>query len=198
MIHSFHFDLAAMIILPTVVINVTLTPNIFAGTLSDEGISTFSNIAARDAFLDRMNSDNFMLIAENEGKVEGVIELKEGRHVAMLFIRPERQKSGIGRKLLLSALNHAKVETVTVSASLSSVPAYEKYGFECNGEVGESASLVYQPMELKLNRQCTRQARDCDVRHYVQIPEHFELWTKTYLKNTLNTPTQKRRLQFFL
>ncbi|WP_205599115.1 GNAT family N-acetyltransferase [Halomonas faecis] len=123
-----------------------------ADTLSDEGISTFSNIAARDAFLDRMMGDNMMLVAENEGKVEGVIELKEGRHVAMLFISPERQKSGIGRKLLSSALNHAKGETVTVTASLSSVPAYEKYGFECKGEVGESAGLAYQPMEIKLNK----------------------------------------------
>lgn len=123
-----------------------------AGTLSDEGITTFSNIAARDAFLDRMKGDNLMLVADNNENVEGVIELKEGRHVAMLFIRPERQKSGIGRKLLLSALNHAKVKTVTVSASLSSVAAYEKYGFECSSEVGESAGLIYQPMELKLNK----------------------------------------------
>ena len=70
----------------------------------------------------------------------------------MLFIRPERQKNGIGRKLLLSSLNHARVETVTVSASLSSVTAYEKYGFECSDKVDESAGLVYQPMEIKLNK----------------------------------------------
>lgn len=123
-----------------------------ASTLSDEGITTFSNIAARDAFLDRMRGDNLMLVAENNENVEGVIELKEGRHVAMLFIRPKSQKSGIGRKLLISALNHAKVETVTVSASLPSVTAYENYGFELSGEVAESAGLVYQPMKLKLNK----------------------------------------------
>lgn len=123
-----------------------------AGTLSDEGITTFSNIAACDAFLDRMGGDNLMLVAENDENIEGVIELKEGRHVAMLFIRPERQKNGIGRKLLLSSLNHARVETVTVSASLSSVTAYEKYGFECSDKVDESAGLVYQPMEIKLNK----------------------------------------------
>lgn len=122
-----------------------------ADTLSEEGVSTFSNIAASHAFLDRMKGDNLILVAEKDGKIEGVIELKEGCHVAMLFIIPERQKKGIGRKLLSSALNHAKFETVTVSASLPSVPAYEKYGFECKGEVGESAGLLYQPMEIKLN-----------------------------------------------
>ncbi|ETX11728.1 acetyltransferase [Marinomonas ushuaiensis DSM 15871] len=122
-----------------------------AGSLSDEGITTFSNIAACDAFLGRMKGDNLILVAESDEKIEGVIELKEGRHIAMLFILPERQKNGIGRKLLLSALSYAKTETVTVSASLSSVTAYEKYGFERSGEVDESAGLVYQPMEIKLN-----------------------------------------------
>jgi len=129
-----------------------------ADTLSQEGVSTFSNIAATNAFLDRMKGDNLILVADNNGKIEGVIELKEGRHVAMLFISIERQKKGIGRKLLSSALNYAKVETVTVSASLSSVPAYEKYGFKCKGEAGESAGLVYQPMEIKLKAMYTPSA----------------------------------------
>lgn len=123
-----------------------------AGTLSEEGKTTFSSIAASNAFLGRMKSDNLMLVAENDENIEGVIELKEGRHVAMLFIRPERQRNGIGRELLLSALKYAKVETVTVSASLPSVTAYEKYGFECSGEIDESAGLVYQPMEIKLSK----------------------------------------------
>lgn len=123
-----------------------------ADTLSEEGVSTFSKIAASNAFLDRMNGDNVMLVADSDGKIEGVIELKEGRHVAMLFVSPERQKEGIGRKMLTSVLDYAKVDTVTVRASLSSVPAYEKYGFECKGEAGESAGLAYQPMEIKLNK----------------------------------------------
>ncbi|KKM89259.1 hypothetical protein LCGC14_1250430, partial [marine sediment metagenome] len=27
-----------------------------------------------------------------------------------------------------------------------------KYGFECSGEIDESAGLVYQPMEIKLSK----------------------------------------------
>ncbi|MCH2041017.1 MAG: GNAT family N-acetyltransferase [Saccharospirillaceae bacterium] len=121
-----------------------------AETVSDEGITTFSNIAAYDAFFDRMQGDNLMLAAQNGSNIEGIIELKEGRHVAMLFIRPDRQKNGTGRKLILSALNHATAETITVNSSLPSVAAYETYGFECTGAVSESAGLVYQPMALKI------------------------------------------------
>ncbi|MGO5000496.1 GNAT family N-acetyltransferase [Oceanisphaera sp. W20_SRM_FM3] len=123
-----------------------------ADALSDEGVSTFSKIAASNSFLERMKGDNLMLVAEDNGQIEGVIELKEGRHVAMLFIIPDRQKEGIGKKLLSSAINYAEVETITVSASLSSVPAYEKYGFECKGEASESDGLAYQPMEIKINK----------------------------------------------
>lgn len=123
-----------------------------ACSLSEEGVTTFSQIAASSAFFDRMKGDNLMLVAENDGKIEGVIELKEGRHVAMFFISPECQKQGIGRKLLLAALNDAKVAIVTVSASLSSVLAYKKYGFECKGEIAESAGLVYQNMDIQLNK----------------------------------------------
>lgn len=123
-----------------------------ADTLSEEGISTFAKIAASDAFLKIMKEDNLILVAECNGEIEGVIELKEGRHVAMLFVKPEMQMKGIGRKLLSSALTCAKFDTVTVSASLSSVPAYKKYGFELKGNIAESAGLVYQPMEIEFNK----------------------------------------------
>ena len=123
-----------------------------AKSLSEEGISTFSKIAASDAFRDRIKEDNLILVAESHGEIAGVIELKAGRHVAMFFVHPEQQMKGIGKKLLLSALSFARVSTVSVSASLSSVPAYEKYGFSLDGDVAESAGLIYQPMVIELNR----------------------------------------------
>ncbi|MCB0191708.1 MAG: GNAT family N-acetyltransferase [Anaerolineae bacterium] len=127
--------------------------NSVAGTLSGEGVSTFSKIASSDAFRTRMKEDNVILVAECNGRIEGVIELKEGRHVAMLFVAPEHQKKGVGKKLLASALRYARVDTVTVSASLPSVPAYKKYGFACTGDIAESAGLVYQPMEIELRNE---------------------------------------------
>ncbi|WP_415898182.1 GNAT family N-acetyltransferase [Neptuniibacter sp. QD57_21] len=124
-----------------------------AGSLSDEGIATFAAISSADAFAERMKEDNRMLVAEdNNGEILGVIELKEGRHIAMLFVTPSQQKGGIGRRLLTAVLKYARSEIVTVSASLPSVPAYRKYGFELKGEVGELSGLVYQPMVLMINQ----------------------------------------------
>ncbi|SBS29852.1 putative N-acetyltransferase YafP [Marinomonas aquimarina] len=119
-----------------------------APMLCAEGIATFQSVAAPEAFRERMNKDTTMLVAEADGEVFGVAELREGHHLSMLFVRPDKQEQGIGRALLEELLNHAGSDTVTVKASLTSVSAYENYGFEITGEVGQSAGLTYQPMEL--------------------------------------------------
>ena len=127
-----------------------------ADSLPEEGVLTFANIASSDAFITRMKQDNVMLVAECDGSIEGVIELKQGSHIAMLFVAPEKQMQGIGTTLLSSALSYAKVDTVTVSASLPSVPMYRKYGFERKGDIAQSAGLIYQPMEVELNKTLKR------------------------------------------
>ncbi len=52
----------------------------------------------------------------------------------MLFIDPSHQKKGIGMRLMFLTLTYARVDAVTVNAVLTSVSAYEKYGFECSGD----------------------------------------------------------------
>ncbi|MCC9008662.1 GNAT family N-acetyltransferase [Pseudomonas putida] len=121
-----------------------------APSLSAQGIETFTKVVAPQAFAERMRGDNLMLACVAQGALTGLIELKEGRHVAMLFIAPGWQRQGIGTRLMNAALEHARVDVVTVKASLPSVPAYQRYGFTLAGEVGEFAGLLYQPMEKRL------------------------------------------------
>ena len=121
-----------------------------SGQLSEEGISTFLGISSVDSFIERIAKDNVMLVSEDLDGVNGIIELKGGRHIAMLFIKPDKQRKGIGRALVEEALMHSRVKTVTVSASLISVEAYKKYGFDIVGEEKEEKGLRYQPMEIEL------------------------------------------------
>lgn len=121
-----------------------------APSLSAQGVETFARVAAEQAFAERMAGDNLMLVCVAEGALAGLIEFKQGRHVAMLFVAPGWQRRGVGRRLLEAALQQARADVVTVSASLSSVAAYERYGFALAGEVGEVSGLVYQPMEKHL------------------------------------------------
>ncbi|KWU49759.1 acetyltransferase [Pseudomonas palleroniana] len=121
-----------------------------APSLSAQGVETFVKVAAQQAFAERMVGDNLMLVCVAEGRLTGLIELKEGRHVTMLFVTPGLQRRGVGRRLVNAALEQARTNVVTVRASLSSVAAYERYGFTLAGDVGEFAGLVYQPMEKQL------------------------------------------------
>ena len=68
----------------------------------------------------------------------------------MLFVDPAAQQQGIGKALMAAMIEQARVEVLTVSASLSSVPAYERYGFVCTADPAESSGLRYQPMEMRL------------------------------------------------
>ena len=122
-----------------------------APTLKEEGIKTFQNVASLEGLESRMEAGNEMIVYENNGEVVGYIEFKEGRHITMLFVSPNFQKRGIGKLLISEILPYAKSDIITVSASLTSIPAYLNFGFECVGEVSESAGLTYQPMEIKLS-----------------------------------------------
>lgn len=121
-----------------------------ADTLPPNGVKTFAGITTAKAFAERMQLDNLMFVAEVDGIVAGVLELKEKRHVAMFFIDPAYQRQGVGKRLLARALAYADVRRVTVKASLPSVSAYQRFGFIQDGAVGESGGLVFQPMVLDL------------------------------------------------
>ena len=122
-----------------------------APSLCAQGVETFAKVATAQAFAERMEGDNLMLVCVADDEIVGLIELKEGRHVAMLFVAPGWQRRGIGLRLINAALAQAASEVVTVRASLSSVAAYQRYGFVIKGDVGEYAGLVYQPMEKQLD-----------------------------------------------
>lgn len=122
-----------------------------ADSLSDEGVATFTKVAAPKSFRERMSQDTNTLVAVIEDTVVGVAGLREGHHVSMLFVNPSHQKQGIGTHLLDALLLLARSSKVTVSASLPSIPMYEKYGFVQQGEVSETAGLVYQPMDITLD-----------------------------------------------
>lgn len=88
-----------------------------------------------------------MLVFEDDPGIAGYIAFKEGRHVAMLFVAPERQRQGIGKALMAAALEHRRVDRVTVRASHNAVPSHEKNGFVTTGPPGELHGLKYVPME---------------------------------------------------
>ncbi|WP_256644496.1 GNAT family N-acetyltransferase [Stenotrophomonas sp. 9(2022)] len=119
-----------------------------APSLSAQGVATFTQVAGADAFAERLQGDNHILVAEQDGNIVGVIELKEGRHLAMLFVDPACQGQGIGHALFKAVLPQLRAPAMSVRASLNAVSTYQRYGFVIDGEVGEFNGLVYQPLSL--------------------------------------------------
>lgn len=121
-----------------------------APSLGDEGVATFRTIAAPDGFASRSAQDNLQWVYDDAGVIKGVAELKQGRHVAMLFVDPAWQRQGVGDALLAALIAQVRTELLTVSASVPSVPFYARHGFHCSGDVAAVAGLVYQPMERRV------------------------------------------------
>lgn len=121
-----------------------------APTLGAEGVATFEALAQPEAFAARQAGGNRLWVAEHAGRVVGVVELRELRHLSMLFVDPGCQGQGIGWALVQAVVPAVLAEGLTVNASLTSVEAYLRFGFTCTGEVFEQRGLVCQPMVLAL------------------------------------------------
>lgn len=140
-------DLPAISAVCLAAFNVAVAPS-----LGEVGIATFGSVATADAFAARLYGDNHILVAEHENRIVGVVELKEGRHLAMLFVDPACQGQGIGHALFEAILPQVREPVLTVRASLNAVPTYQRYGFVLDGDVGEFNGLVYQPLRYAAPR----------------------------------------------
>lgn len=123
-----------------------------AAGLSEQGIATFRSLASEQAFAERLNGANDIWVVEKKREIRGMIELRERRHISMLFVAPRWQRTGVGRALVGEALKHCTAEDVTVNASLTSVGAYRSYGFEIDGPEAEREGLRYRPLRKPLPR----------------------------------------------
>ncbi|KKC99273.1 GNAT family N-acetyltransferase [Photobacterium halotolerans] len=123
-----------------------------AKQLAPAGIDTFFKVASKEALLLRLQEDNLMLVYAQQGNILGMAELKQGAHLAMLFVLPDWQGQGIATQLLQALLPQVRHAELTVRASLNSVSYYQTQGFQKTGAAAELAGLRYQPMSLTMNR----------------------------------------------
>src|SRR5262245_38992111 len=68
-----------------------------------EGVTEFHRYASAEALSKRHDSGHITLVAEHKGKLVGMLHLRQPCHVAMLFVQPSLQRSGIARGLIAAA-----------------------------------------------------------------------------------------------
>jgi len=136
-----------------------------APELAAEGVAEFHAYARPEALRERLSDGHVVLVAELAEssrpavpvppvrRVVGALELRHFAHVSMLFV--EVRGRGIGRALLARGIalcreHDPERRRITVHASSSAVPVYEKSGFRASGPERIVNGIRYVPMILGL------------------------------------------------
>jgi N-acetylglutamate synthase-like GNAT family acetyltransferase len=96
----------------------------------EEGKRTFMEFATAEAMRRRMSENYVTYVAHRDGELAGMAHVRDGCHVAMLFVKPQAQRSGIGRQLIEYAVAECTSDIVTVASTPNSESAYLRFGFE--------------------------------------------------------------------
>ena len=122
---------------------------------TEEGIRQFQDFIT-DSALYRMflaGSYEVILAIENQ-RIIGVISVRNGSHISLLFVDENHQKKGVGRSLMSYLCNYllteAGVSKVTVNASPYGVDFYHRMGFRDTGLEATQGGIRYTPMEFVL------------------------------------------------
>ena len=114
-----------------------------------DGVTEFHSYASVEALLQRHQSGYVTLVAEQSGRLVGMLHLREPDHVSMLFVQSSLQRTGIGRGLLAAAMAHTGDNhcAFTVNSSPNAVPAYERLGFRVTGSEQCLNGIRFVPMQ---------------------------------------------------
>jgi ADP-ribose pyrophosphatase len=120
-----------------------------------EGIYNFRIFSSAGTMALRAANRHWALVAEMDGAPAGVVEVREDRHIAMLFVDPAHQGAGIGRRLFEAAaarcrLRNPKLTRLTVAASPNAVPVYARLGFRPDGPPTRECGIPHVPMSCRL------------------------------------------------
>lgn len=76
----------------------------------------------------------------------GVLAVRSTNHVALLFVDEKYHRKGIAKQMYQAMLAELAPKQLTVNSSPYAVPAYEKLGFQLNGEEETVSGIRFQPM----------------------------------------------------
>jgi len=126
-----------------------------AAHYSELGAEQFLRYAAPEELRARSDRNHRVILAESDGVIEGMVEVRSAKHIAMLFVEPARQRNGVGRALVELAVElcrerRSRLGAVTVNSSPNAVGAYLSFGFVVAGSERQRDGIIYTPMKLLL------------------------------------------------
>jgi GNAT superfamily N-acetyltransferase len=107
-------------------------------------------------FLKETSPEKFTVVSMQKGKLVGMLSIIKTSHIALLFVKPEFQGMGIGKRLIQFSIHHCleknlDLKAVTVSSTPNSLSFYEHCGFIKIDEERNERGMRFIPMQKDLN-----------------------------------------------
>lgn len=126
-----------------------------APSYSKEGVDSFLDFISDQTLKKMFIKDYYQVfVAVNENDtIEGVISLRDGNHISLLFVDQKFAGQGIGRKLIEYTSEYVATRQVerkfvlSVNAAPGAIPFYEKTGFFKIQEMETKNGITYLPMQ---------------------------------------------------
>ncbi|WP_321991767.1 GNAT family N-acetyltransferase [Marispirochaeta aestuarii] len=119
---------------------------------TEEGNKVFNDLIKPENILERHKSGNIILTYEKNGRIIGIIEVRDNNHICLFFVDKRYHNKGIGRELFNEMLLkiEGKTEYLEVNASPFSEEIYSRLGFKSIDNKKEINGILFIPMKMKL------------------------------------------------
>ncbi len=120
------------------------------------GVRTFKYFIRQENIEKMMDVEDMILFgAYEESALVGVIAMRNGFHISLLFVRPEHQRKGVAKRLVRRAVAYCLEERdelryITVNASPKGRAAYEAMGFYPLTPEQKKDGMRFTPMRIDL------------------------------------------------
>ena len=120
------------------------------------GVRTFEHFIRRESMEESMDSGEMVFFGAYESnRLVGVVAMRSGFNVSLLFVEKAYQRRGVAWRLLRRAVaycveQNVKLRHITVNASPNGVPAYLAMGFYPMSEEQKKDGMRFTPMRLDL------------------------------------------------
>ncbi len=126
-----------------------------AGDYPPHGRAEFYLYAEPAALARRQGNGHFTLVAVEDGRLLGVLEMRLPGHICLCFVAPHAFRRGVATALCDTAIARcqtleSELMAIEVNASPYGEAFYKKYGFAFVGPREEKNGIIFTPMTLNL------------------------------------------------
>jgi GNAT superfamily N-acetyltransferase len=122
---------------------------------SEEGNRFFYDFIVPEKMAQRQLQERVLWCALSDGNIIGIIEMRDGNHISLLFVDKAFHRQGVAKMLMDTAIENAKlknpdISNIQVHSSPYAVAIYERFGFHPNHDFQVANGIRYLPMEMRL------------------------------------------------